>query len=86
MQTTSPSYLLLASLDAAQAHAHALQNTPPALQLEEIAAARTQLNALPGISLLQGSSEGPLRLVPLVFKIFNLHLQGLITPKSSPSV
>ena len=50
MQTSSPSYLLMSSLDAARAHAQL-----PATFLEPIQAAalaNTQLRTLPGISLL----------------------------------
>jgi arginine/lysine/ornithine decarboxylase len=70
LQTSSPSYLLLASLDAARRHAAApgTWDTP----LAAAAAARARLQATPGLTLLQAGSCGsdgsvagwdPLRLV-----------------------
>ncbi|WIA21198.1 hypothetical protein OEZ85_000446 [Tetradesmus obliquus] len=70
LQTSSPSYLLLASLDAARRHAATpgTWDTPLAVA----AAARAGLAAIPGLLLLQGGSCGseasvggwdPLRLV-----------------------
>jgi arginine/lysine/ornithine decarboxylase len=70
LQTSSPSYILLASLDAARRHAAAPDtwDTPLAVA----AAAKAGLAALPGLSLLQRGSCGsegsvagwdPLRLV-----------------------
>lgn len=70
LQTSSPSYILLSSLDAARRHAF-----KPGVWLAPLAAAeaaRTQLAALPGLSLLQDKCCGaqqsvsgfdPLRLV-----------------------
>lgn len=76
LQTSSPSYLLLSSLDAARRHAFA----PNAwlVPLAAADAARAQLEALPGLCLLQDGSCGaqqsvagfdPLRVV--------LNVQGL---------
>lgn len=70
LQTSSPSYILLASLDAARRHAAAPDTW--ATPLAVAAAARAGLTALPGLSLLQRGSCGsegsvagwdPLRLV-----------------------
>lgn len=55
LQTTSPSYLLLASLDATQAFA---QRGNFGLPLEAVSAAKKALLALPGISLLEHSYTG----------------------------
>lgn len=60
MQTTSPSYLLLASLDASQAQARKLTLEGLPLPLEAVAAAKTALKVLPGISLLEDSKSGAL--------------------------
>ena len=59
LQTTSPSYLLMASLDAAQAQAFEIHDGRQiAVPLSAIAKAREALQKLPGISLLEDSCEG----------------------------
>lgn len=56
LQTTSPSYLLLASLDAAQAYARSLAREGPELPLAAVQAARQALDGLQGISLLESAT------------------------------
>ena len=55
LQTTSPSYLLMASLDAAQAQASRMKAGGLALPLESIAAARGQLQSMPHINLVENT-------------------------------
>jgi len=54
-QTTSPSYLLMASLDAAQAQARRMRAGRLALPLQSTAAARAELQSMPNITLVENS-------------------------------
>ena len=58
LQTTSPSYLLLASLDAAQAQARLLADGRSPALLAAVSACKRMLRSLHGITLLEGGPEG----------------------------
>ena len=58
LQTTSPSYLLLASLDAAQAQARLLREGRSPALLTSVSACKRMLRSLHGITLLEDRPEG----------------------------